>query len=238
MLFIILVSPLSACLHALVLVSPTKNPGLETRFNKLMCWVVWAYCRKKRKWLQNYFGEKKPFTHSWCSDCPWKWILNCSLLPPPTETHTHTHTDSLNPHFLFVHEPFLHPFHLVPYLPLLYLPPCPPSAMQQLFIDSNDQWERVLWESFHPGVQGTQANQQQSSQTELSLYSAVSLGWPQNELEPAHRVCFLDGVPAKNRRDALGAPLEQKSMSQTAEVSLWITLTEDSLLINWPHKLC
>ncbi|KAI3353234.1 hypothetical protein L3Q82_019773 [Scortum barcoo] len=55
--------------------------------------------------------------------------------------------------------------------------------MQQLFIDLNDQWERVLWEPSHPGARGTQ----QTSEPEPSSPSAVTPGRPQEEREPRSR---------------------------------------------------
>ena len=73
---------------------------------------------------------------------------------------THTHTHSVIPLSPFLHKPLLFSTHY--YTSFLSFPP---SAMQQLFIDSNDQWERVLWEPSHPGARGTQ---QQTSQPEPS----------------------------------------------------------------------
>lgn len=90
--------------------------------------------------------------HSGWPECPWKCHFNC----PSPHVHTNTTTHLLIPLSLFVHKPLLHPSHLFPHVPLLHLPLFLPSAMQQLFIDNNDQWEQVLWESSHPGAQGTQ----------------------------------------------------------------------------------
>lgn len=54
-------------------------------------------------------------------------------------------------------------------LQLFLLPFFPPSAMQQLFIGSDDQWDLVLWEPYHP-------EQQQISQSGPFSPSAVTPG--------------------------------------------------------------
>lgn len=120
------------------LIPPWPSVLLETWFSGLMCKVV---CLRYKD------NGCSITSHSVVYLLSWRW--NFKWFPPPL-------TDSHHLRFLFV------PFHLVPDLTLLHLPPCPPSAMQQLFIDGNDQWERVLWESSHPGVQCTQAHQRQS----------------------------------------------------------------------------
>lgn len=78
-------------------------------------------------------------------------------------------------------------------------------AMQQLFIDNNDQWEQILPELAHPIAQGTQHN---SSKT-VSHSCPLILQYTQGDRKPDHRVCVPSRVPHK-----------QKSMSWIAKVSL------------------
>lgn len=99
-------------------------------------------------------------------------------------THSGMHT------FFFFYILFLFPHHLstshysFPFITtLLSHPPFfpfPPSAMQQLFIDSNDQWEWVLWEPSHLDARGTQ----QTSQPEPSPLSTETPGRPQDVPRP------------------------------------------------------
>lgn len=125
----------------------TNNQTLKPGCNKLMWrFVVWANWKKNS--CNHYFESPQ-----WVTWVSLKMPFESSL---PSCAHKHKLTHLLILLSPFVHKPLLHPSHLFPHVPLLHLPLFLPSAMQQLFIDNNDQWEQVLWESSHPGAQGTQ----------------------------------------------------------------------------------
>lgn len=108
------------------------------------------------------------------------------------------------------------------HLPFLLLPLLSPSAMQQLFIDSNDQWERVLWEpspSRSPGAPSRPAaNHPARALFTFPSNPGMTTGCAE-ATEPEHSVFWMKSHQ-QDGRDALGAPLQQKSISQAAEVSL------------------
>lgn len=104
-------------------------------------------------------------------------------------------------------------------LPFLLLPLLPPSAMQQLFIDSNDQWERVLWEPSSSRSPGHPAADQPARAFLTFLSKPRTTTGCAGATEPEHSVFWMESHQQEGR-DALGAPLQQKSISQTAGVSL------------------
>lgn len=112
----------------------------------------------------------------------------------PLRSHSHTHGHSHTHILIFSHQRFT-PFSFfsrhnmsVLVVSVIHLPRLPPSAMQRLFIGSNDQWEWVLGEPFLLDAWGTQ----QSS----SRPSAVTLEWPEDMLE----LCVLDVGPLRAER--------------------------------------
>lgn len=107
-----------------------------------LLFICWAY--GKRKYRYYYF--ESPLWVTWVSLKFQLFSTTCA------HNHAHTHSYSLLPICSQATSP---PITLIS-LCTSPSPPSLPSAMQQLFIDNNDQWEQVLWESSHPGTQGTQ----------------------------------------------------------------------------------
>lgn len=132
------------------------------------------------------------------------WVslkMKFHLCPPLHHTNTHTSTSFSRSfpafYFSFLVSPQCHCssppittclFHLH----FLLVPLFPPSAMQRLFIDINDQWEWVLWEPYLSDAWGTQ---QTSSRP-----SAVTPRWPQDILELQGRYTVCSGWRPTNRR--------------------------------------